>query len=439
MTDVNVSANPMAYAQAVRVDALQAAERTAGDARAADRVGVVGAGTMGRGIVLALLRGGCEVVWWDVETAALTAGEDWVRATCDADVTKGRMDAAQARATLAMLRAAPGLEAMRDTDLIIEAVIEDMDVKRALFTRLDGLLGADAVLATNTSTLDVDALAACTGRAEQVVGLHFFSPAHVMKLIEVVRGRATRPTVLAQALALALRLGKVPVVSAVCDGFIGNRVLAPYVRMAHALVEYGASPLEVDRALEDWGMAMGPLRMGDLVGNDVGWAIRRRRDAARGGPPPARFADHLCELGRFGQKRGAGWYRYAPGSREALPDPDVDALLDAYRTLHGITPRHFSTEEIVDRCVISLIDEAARVVEEGIARCPGDVDLVFLTGYGFPAVRGGPLHEADQRGADAVVQRIEVLASMPGPGWSFVEPAPLLLRLARDGGLFGGL
>jgi 3-hydroxyacyl-CoA dehydrogenase len=309
-------------------------------------------------------------------------------------------------------------------------------VKEKLMREIDAAARPGAILATNTSTLDVNRLAAATGRPADVVGLHFFSPANVMRLLEVVRGEKTAHDVLATALALAKRIGKVPVVSGVCDGFIGNRMLYQYVRQAQFLLEEGAMPAQVDGALEEFGMAMGPFRMGDLAGNDISWAVRKRRYHEQ---PQARrlaIADRLCEMGRFGQKTGAGWYRYQKGSREARPDAAVDQLIAGYRSETGITPRAIDDAEIVDRCILALVNEGARILEEGIAARASDIDVAYLTGYGFPRHRGGPMLHADMLGLPEVVRRMEAFGRNARADPEFWKPAPLLARKAAEGGTF---
>jgi 3-hydroxyacyl-CoA dehydrogenase len=295
------------------------------------------------------------------------------------------------------------------------------------------------MLASNTSTLDLDRIAAATQRPQDVIGLHFFSPAHVMKLLEVVRGAKTSDEVLVSAMRVAKRIGKTAVVARVCDGFIGNRMVEQYLRQALFLLEEGASPLEVDRALERFGMAMGPFRMSDLAGNDIGWSIRKRRYVEKPDLVYSRIADRLCERGRFGQKTGAGWYRYEAGRREALPDPAVDALIADYRKEHGFAARKVPDEEIVQRCVYALGNEGARLLDEGIALRASDIDLVYLTGYGFPRYRGGPMFYADTLGLYNVVRAMRRFAADPrlahgDPG--FWRPAPLLAKLAAEGKTF---
>jgi len=297
-----------------------------------------------------------------------------------------------------------------------------------VFARLDGVAKAGAVLATNTSTLDVDEIAAVTKRPADVVGMHFFSPANVMKLLEVVRGAQTADDVLVTAMAVGQRVGKTCVVARVCDGFIGNRMLASYRDAAYDLLRRGATPAEIDGAVEGFGFAMGPFRMGDLAGNDIGWAIRKRRYAEDPSLPRDEIADALCEAGRFGQKTGAGWYDYE--GRNAVPSPVVDDLLADYWRRHGVSRTTFDPEEIVQRLVFALTDAGARVLEEGVALRASDIDVVYLFGYGFPRHEGGPMHYANRVGLPAVV---EALRRFHGDGW---QPAPLLERLAREGGRF---
>jgi len=309
-------------------------------------------------------------------------------------------------------------------------------VKEGVFRKLDAVMKPGAILATNTSTLDVDRIAGFTGRPQDVVGLHFFSPANIMKLLEVVRGAKTAKDVMATVMALAKKIRKTAVVSGVCDGFIGNRMLERYQRQCFYLIEEGATPQQVDRALESFGMAMGLFRVGDLAGNDIGWAVRKRRYVENPDVPYSKIADRLCEMGRFGQKTGAGWYRYEPGKRDPIPDPAVDEIINAYRKEMGIAPRAISDDEIVDRCVYALANEGARILEEGIAQRASDIDMVYLTGYGFPLKRGGPMFHADTVGLDKVVASMKRFAANPHGDPQFWEPAPLLAKLASQGGKF---
>jgi 3-hydroxyacyl-CoA dehydrogenase len=294
----------------------------------------------------------------------------------------------------------PTLEygALQDVDLVIEAVFEDIGVKKQVFEKLDAVVRPGAILASNTSALNLDEIAGFTRRPQDVIGLHFFSPANVMRLLEVVRGAKTAKDVLATAMQFAKRIGKIAVVAGVCDGFIGNRMIARYSDAAHELLMAGALPQQVDSAMQEFGMAMGPFRMGDLAGLDIGWAVRKRRAAQHPNQDFSSVADALCEAGRFGQKSGAGYYRYEPGSRNAIPDPAVSAIIETYREKKHVKPRRVSNEEIVERLVNALADEGARIVEDGIAQRSSDIDVVYLNGYGFPAWRGGPMFYAEQAG-----------------------------------------
>jgi 3-hydroxyacyl-CoA dehydrogenase len=307
-----------------------------------------------------------------------------------------------------------------------------MEVKVGVFREVDRLAKAGAILASNTSTLDLDRIAAATERPQDVIGTHFFSPANVMKLLEVVRGEKTADDVLVSVMRVAKRIGKTPVVSGVCDGFIGNRMLEQYLRQALFLLEEGASPRQVDQALERFGMAMGPFRVSDLAGNDVGWYIRKRRYVEKPHLVYSRIADRLCELGRFGQKTGLGWYRYETGRRDAIPDPVVDELIAAYRKEHGLTPRRIADDEIVERCIYALVNEGAQLLDEGIALRASDIDVVYLAGYGFPRYRGGPMFYADTVGLYNVVRSMRRFAGNPHGDPGFWKPAALLARLAGE-------
>jgi len=315
-------------------------------------------------------------------------------------------------------------------------VFEEMGVKQKVFNALDAVAKPGAILASNTSTLDVDQIASFTQRPQDVVGLHFFSPANVMKLLEVVRGDKTAKDVLATVMALAKKIRKTAVVSGVCDGFIGNRMIEQYGRQAGFLLDEGCTPTQVDQAAEKFGFAMGPFRMGDLAGNDIGWAIRKRRYLEKPHLKYSKSADLLCEKGRFGQKTGAGWYDYVPGKRDAIPNAEVVAMIEAHRATLGLSPRQISDEEIVQRLVFSLINEAARIVEEGIANKASDIDVVYIFGYGFPVHRGGPMNFANEIGLFNVVQAMNRFAKNPHDDASFWQPAPLLAKLAAVGGVF---
>jgi 3-hydroxyacyl-CoA dehydrogenase len=319
---------------------------------------------------------------------------------------------------------------------VIEAVFEEMGVKEAVFKSLDGVMKAGAILASNTSTLDLNKIASFTKRPQDVIGMHFFSPANVMKLLEVVRGEKTAKDVLATVMALGKKIKKTAVVSGVCDGFIGNRMIEQYGRQAGFLLDEGCTPAQVDKAIESFGFAMGPFRMGDLAGNDIGWAIRKRRYVEKPNMKYSKTADLLCEKGRFGQKTGAGWYDYVAGKRDAIPNKEVEAMVEAHRQSLGITPRKISNEEIVQRLVYSLVNEAAHILQEGIANKASDIDMVYIMGYGFPPYRGGPMNYADEVGLFNVVQSMKRFAQNPLDDAAFWEPAPLLAKLVAEGKTF---
>jgi 3-hydroxyacyl-CoA dehydrogenase len=337
---------------------------------------------------------------------------------------------------MALLKTTLSYEDLKACDLIIEAVFEEISVKQQVFEKLDSVAKPGAILASNTSTLDVDKIASFTKRPADVVGMHFFSPANVMKLLEVVRGRETAKDVLATVMKVAKTIKKTAVVSGVCDGFIGNRMIEQYSRQAGFLLEEGCTPAQVDKAVEKFGFAMGPFRMGDLAGNDIGWAIRKRRYVEKPHMRYSKTADLLCEKGRYGQKTGAGWYDYAPGKRDAMPSAEVVKMIEDHRATLGITPRKISDEEIVHRLVYSLVNEAAKILEEGIANKASDVDMVYLTGYGFPLWRGGPLCYADTQGLFNVVETMKRFARNPHDDAGFWQPAPLLAQLAAEGKTF---
>jgi len=396
--------------------------------RPVEQAAVIGAGTMGAGIAVALLDAGIPVWLLETDEGALTRGRGRIAGIYEAQVQKGRLTPAERDRRLGLLRPTLDYGSLAGADVAIEAVFESLPVKREVFTALDGVMKPGAILATNTSTLDVNAIAQFARRPADVLGLHFFSPANVMRLLEVVRGRATAPEVLATALALARRLRKVAVVSGVCDGFIGNRMLDAYVRQAWWLVEEGAMPWEVDRAIETFGFAMGPFRVGDLVGHDVSQAIRERRRAERPDYRASTLGDELCRLGRLGQKTGGGWYDYPDGPRRPVPAPEAEALVERHRTALGINPRVLDDKEIVDRLVYALVNEGARLLGEGIAARAGDIDVVWFTGYGFPRWRGGPMHYAEQTGLERVVARMRELGAAAHGDPDFWRPAPLLER-----------
>ncbi|MFL4978584.1 MAG: 3-hydroxyacyl-CoA dehydrogenase NAD-binding domain-containing protein, partial [Xanthobacteraceae bacterium] len=399
---------------------------------------VVGAGTMGGGIAMSFANAGIPVTVVDTTQEALDRGLGNIKKNYSATVAKGRLAQADMDKRMSLIRGSTRLDDVANTDIVIEAVFERMDVKQEIFRKLDGLVKKGAILATNTSTLDVDQIAAATTRAGDVIGTHFFSPANVMRLLEVVRGRQTAKDVLATTMKLGKRLKKVPVVSGVCDGFIGNRMLEKYTQQAYFLLDEGASPQQVDGALQRWGMAMGPFTMYDMAGNDIGWEIRKRRYRERPDFVYSRVADRVCELGRFGQKTGKGFYKYEPAgganARKPIPDPEVDAIIDKYRNEIGVKPRRIPDEEIVQRCIYALANEGARILEEGIALRASDIDMVYLTGYGFPPYRGGPMFYADSVGLAKVLDAIRGFQKgYQGAQW---KPAPLLVRLAEAGKRF---
>ena len=399
------------------------------------RVGVIGAGTMGGGITMNFLNAGIPVVLLEMKQEALDRGLATIRKNYENSMKKGKLKPEQVEQRMGLITPTLEYAALKDADLIVEAVFEEMGVKEAVFRQLDAVAKPGAILASNTSYLDIDRIATFTQRPQDVIGLHFFSPANVMRLLEIVRGAQTAPDVLATSLQLAKQIKKVAVVSGVCDGFIGNRMLARYGAAAQGLINAGALPQQIDGALQKFGLAMGPFRMGDLAGLDIGWATRKRNAAEAGGEMKPIVADKLCEAGRFGQKTGAGWYRYEAGNRTPLPDSVTEQLIADYRAAHGITPRKIGDEEIVERCIFALVNEGARILEEGIAARASDIDLVYLNGYGFPLHRGGPMLYADTVGLPQVVRSLRRFAAEPGADASW-QPAPLLVRLAEEGRSF---
>jgi 3-hydroxyacyl-CoA dehydrogenase len=397
---------------------------------------VVGFGTMGGGIAMSFANAGIPVTALESSQEALDKGLALCRRNWEASAQKGRLTIEQVQARMALLRPALRYKDLAEADIVIEAVFEDLGVKHKVFRELDRIAKPGAILATNTSTLDVNQIAAATKRPGDVIGTHFFSPANVMRLLEVVRARETGKDVVATVMKLGKRLKKVAVVSGVCDGFIGNRMLEHYVRQSLFLLEEGASPQQVDKALTDFGMAMGIFAVGDLAGLDIGYAIRQRRYREKPDVHYPRIADRVVELGRLGQKTGKGWYRYEPGDRTPQVDAEVEALIDAYRDEIGITPRRISDEEIVQRCVFALVNEGARILQEGIAQRASDIDVVYLTGYGFPAWRGGPMYYAESVGLHRVVEAMRQFAALPGADAAFWQPAPLLAERAASGRRF---
>ena len=404
--------------------------------RTIKQVAVIGAGTMGGGITMNFLNAGIPVKMLEMKQEALDKGIGIIRKNYDAQVTKGKLKQAKLDERMALLTTTLSYDDLKDADLVIEAVFEEIGVKEKVFQQLDAVMKPGAILASNTSTLDVNKIANFTKRPQDVVGLHFFSPANVMKLLEVVRGEKTSKDVMATVMTIAKKIKKTAVVSGVCDGFIGNRMIEQYGRQGGFLLDEGCTPAQVDKAMEKFGMAMGPFRMGDLAGNDIGWAIRKRRATERAEMKYSKTADLLCEQGRFGQKVGKGWYDYVAGKRDAIPNAEVVAMIEAHRKSLGITPRKISDEEIVQRLVFALVNEAAHILEEGIANKASDIDIVYIFGYGFPAYRGGPLHYADQKGLFNVVETMARFAKNPLDDAKFWQPAPLLAKLAAAGKTF---
>ncbi len=404
--------------------------------RAVKKLAVIGAGTMGGGIAMNFLNAGIPVVMLEMKQEALDRGVATIRKNYEAQVKKGKLKADKYDQRMALLSTTLKYDDLKDADMVIEAVFEDMGVKEQVFKTLDEVMKPGAILASNTSTLDVNKIASFTKRPQDVIGTHFFSPANVMKLLEVVRGEKTAKDVLATVMQLGKKIKKTCVVSGVCDGFIGNRMIEQYSRQAGFLLEEGCTPAQVDRAVEKFGFAMGPFRMGDLAGNDVGWYIRKRRYLEKPNLRYSKTADLLCELGRFGQKTNAGWYDYVPGKRDAIPSKLVEDMIAEHRKTMGLTPRKISDEEIVQRLVFALVNEGARIVEEGIALRASDIDMVYLTGYGFPLHRGGPMCYADTVGLFNVVQAMKRFAKNPNDDAKFWEPAPLLAKLAAEGKTF---
>ncbi|MES0873952.1 3-hydroxyacyl-CoA dehydrogenase NAD-binding domain-containing protein [Sinimarinibacterium thermocellulolyticum] len=404
--------------------------------RPIERAAVIGAGTMGGGIAMSFANAGIPVHLLEIDRQALDKGLAVIRRNYEQQVRKNKLTAEQMERRMALISPTLSYADLAQDDLVIEAVFEDMQVKQKVFERLDAVMKPGAILASNTSTLDLNRIASFTKRPADVVGLHFFSPANVMRLLEVVRGEKTAKDVLATVMKLAKTLQKLPVVAGVCDGFIGNRMIGKYAGEALRLLDEGALPQQVDGALERWGMAMGPFRMNDLAGNDVSWLIRKRHYAEDPKRRREAVADRLCELGRYGQKTGKGWYRYEPGDRTAHPDPQVEQIIDEQRKAAGITPRQISDEEIVERLIFALVNEGARILEEGIALRASDIDMIYLNGYGFPRHRGGPMFHADTIGLAKVAQRMREFAQRPGADASFWQPAPLLEKLAAQNKTF---
>ncbi|RKR44835.1 3-hydroxyacyl-CoA dehydrogenase NAD-binding domain-containing protein [Paraburkholderia sp. BL17N1] len=418
-------------------EVLKAPETRDAKPRALNAIGVVGGGTMGAGIAVAVLDAGLPVTMIECDDASLARGRAHIEKVYDGLIAKGRLSAEKKAALMARWSGSTSYDALTGADLVIEAVFEDLAVKQAVFAELDRVCKAGAVLATNTSYLDIDAIASSISRPADVIGLHFFSPANIMKLLEVVVPKQVSADVVATAFELAKKLRKTPVRAGVCDGFIGNRVLAVYRSAADAVMEDGASPYQIDAAVRAFGFPMGPFQVVDLAGGDIGWAARKRRAATRN--PAARYvqiADRLCERGWFGQKTGRGFYLYPEGSRSGTPDPEVEAIIDAERVRAGITPRSFTDDEIIRRYMAAMINEGANVVHERIALRPLDVDVTFLYGYGFPRYRGGPMKYADMVGLPKILADIREFAKQDPLFW---KPSPLLVELVERGADFASL
>lgn len=418
-------------------EVVKVPEAQAAQPRPVASIAVIGGGTMGAGIAVAALDAGLPVTMIERDAESIARGRANVEKVYNGLVSKGRMTEAAKAAVMARYTGSTSYADIAQVDLVIEAVFEDIEVKKAVFRELYRVCKPGAVLATNTSYLDIDAIAAATGRPQEVIGLHFFSPANIMKLLEIVVPAKVATDVVATAFELAKKLKKVPVRAGVCDGFIGNRILAVYKQAADYLLEDGASPYEIDAAVRGFGFAMGPFQVTDLAGGDIGWATRKRRAATR--DSKARYveiADRICERGWFGQKTGRGFYLYPEGSRTGQPDPEVLAIVDAERAKKGVSPRSFTADEIMRRYMAAMVNEGANVVHEGIALRPLDVDVTFVAGYGFPRHRGGPMKWTDMTGLPQLLADIEAFAKEDPLFW---KPSPLLVQLVREGRNFDSL
>ena len=412
-------------------------EAKAAAPRALASIAVIGGGTMGAGITVSALDAGLSVVMVERDAESIARGQKNVEKVYDGLIARGRMTAEAKAATMARYTPSTSYDAIKHVDLVIEAVFEDIEVKKAVFKELDRVCKSGAVLATNTSYLDIDAIAAVTSRPQDVIGLHFFSTANIMKLLEIVVPSKVAPDVVVTSFELAKRMKKVPVRAGVCDGFIGNRILSVYREAANYVLEDGASPYDIDAAVRGFGYPMGPFQVSDLAGGDIGWATRKRKAATR--DPKARYveiADRIAERGWYGQKTGRGWYLYPEGARTGQDDPEVLAIVDAERKKKGITPRAFSHDEIMRRYMAAMVNEGAKVLEEGIALRPLDIDVTFLFGYGFPRWRGGPMKWADMQGLDKVLADIQEFAKEDALFW---QPAALLQKLVAEGKNFDSL
>jgi 3-hydroxyacyl-CoA dehydrogenase len=397
------------------------------------RAAVVGGGTMGRGITMCYANAGIPVLIKETDQAALDRAMDAIKKIYAGTMQKGRLTQQQMDERLGRIEPTLTYDRFREADIVVEAVFEGMELKKQVFGELDRVTRHDAVLASNTSTLDIDAIASATSRSDHVIGHHFFSPANVMRLLEIVHGRNTSPSVIATSMALAKTLGKVGVLVGNCRGFVGNRMFATYQREAQFLLEEGATVEQVDKALADFGMAMGPLAVGDLAGLDVSWRIRKEYQHLT--PPGERqplVADQLCEAGHFGQKTGSGWYRYGP-DRTPTPDPEVQKLIEKTAKEAGIARRAIGPQEIVERTVFALINEGAKILDEGFALRAVDIDIIYINGYGFPPYRGGPMWYGDTCGLKSVLAKIQEFEKQHGKQW---EPSPLLVKLVEQGKSF---
>ncbi len=387
---------------------------------------------MGGGIAMCFANAGIPVTLLELNQDGLDRGLALIGKNYGITVSKGKLSEQEAVRRERLIRGTTDYADLGEVDLVIEAVFESMEVKRQVFARLDEVCKPGAILATNTSYLDVNEIARVTSRPQDVVGLHFFSPANIMRLLEVVRAEDTADDVLATAMAIGKRIGKVPVLARVCFGFIGNRMLRQYAREAQLCMIEGASPEQIDGALTGFGMAMGPLAVGDLAGLDIGYKARQAlTDEQKGDPKSYCIADALVEMGRLGQKSGAGYYRYDPETRARSVDPEVLEVIEAQASKHGVSRRALSSDEILDRHLMALVNEGFRILEEGIAQRPGDIDVAYVHGYGFPAYQGGPMFYAAQRGLASVRDRLKALQRQTGAG--YWEPAPLLERLVSEG------
>ena len=402
-----------------------------------DTAAVIGCGTMGGGIAMNFANAGIPVTVFEVSQEALDKGLTTIRKNYAATVSKGRLSQSEMDQRLSLISTTVDYNDLTSVDVVVEAVFEDMALKKEVFGKLDTVCQPETILATNTSTLDVNEIAAATSRPSKVIGTHFFSPANVMKLMENVRGEQSSPETIATVMKLSKTIGKVGVLVGVCDGFVGNRMLYAYRRQSDFLLEEGALPAQIDKVIYDFGMPMGPYAMGDLAGLDVGWRIRQQQAATR--PPHLRYstvADRVCELGRFGQKTGAGWFRYEDGSRTPIPDPIVDELILKISQENGLTRREVGDQEILERCMYPLVNEGAKILEEGLAQRASDIDVIWMYGYGFPRFRGGPMFWADLVGVQTIYDTMSRLHDEHG---DWLKPAPLLKRIAEQGKGFSDL